>query len=175
MSFIVSVMTSDRPAAPATIRSSMHGHWLTVHFFCCNRGTDGSRTFLPCIQKGAEPSRRCLVGESPLLASSFARGLSDSVNLKISSSCSFVYEIKKEPTVSFQNDWLRWQQKTAGSISYCLPSLYCIQLLLGFVSIFKGKSRFYIYEFETLKNGVWAAKKPDKIGLFAGYIFFVPF
>lgn len=33
MSFIVSVMTSDRPAAPATIRSSMHGHWLTVHFF----------------------------------------------------------------------------------------------------------------------------------------------
>lgn len=33
ISFIVSAMTSDRPAAPATIRSSMHGHWLTVHFF----------------------------------------------------------------------------------------------------------------------------------------------
>lgn len=110
--------------------------------FCCNRGTDGSRTFLPCIQNGAEPSRRCLVGESPLLASSFARGLSDSVNLKRSSSCSFVCEIKKEPTVSFQNDWLRWQQKTAGSICYCLPSLHCIQLLLGFVSIFKGKKPF---------------------------------
>ena len=65
------------------------------------------------------------------------------VNLKRSLSCSFVCEIKKEPTVSFQNDWLRWQQKTAGSISYCLPSLYCIQLLLGFVSIFKGKKPFF--------------------------------
>ena len=53
-----------------------------------------------------------------------------------------VCEIKKEPTVSFQNDWLRWQQKTAGSICYCLPSLYCIQLLLGFVSIFKGEKPF---------------------------------
>lgn len=50
-----------------------------------------------------------------------------------------VCEIKKEPTVSFQNDWLRGQQKSAGSVCYYLPSLFCIQLLLGFVSIFKGK------------------------------------
>ena len=115
------------------------------------------------------------MGESPLLASSFARGLSDSVNLKRSSSCSFACEIKKEPTVSFQNDWLRWQQKTAGSICYCLPSLYCIQLLLGFVSIFKGKKPFYIYEFETLKNGVWAAKSPIKSGFLPGTSFSYPF
>ena len=38
----------------------------------------------------------------------------------------------------------------------------------------KGKSRFFIYDFETLKNGSWAAKNPDKIGGSAGYIFFVP-
>ena len=38
----------------------------------------------------------------------------------------------------------------------------------------KGKSHFFIYDFETLKNGFGIAKKPDKIGLFAGYIFFVP-
>ena len=38
----------------------------------------------------------------------------------------------------------------------------------------KKQAVFYIYEFKTLKNGVWTAKKPDKIGLFAGYIFFVP-
>ena len=54
-----------------------------------------------------------------------------------------VCEIKKEPTVSFQNDWLRGQQKSAGSVCYYLPSLYCIQLLLGFVSIFKGKKPFF--------------------------------
>jgi len=33
----------------------------------------------------------------------------------------------------------------------------------------------FIYDFETSKNGLWATKKPDKIGLSAGYIFFVPF
>lgn len=38
----------------------------------------------------------------------------------------------------------------------------------------KGKSRFFIYDFETLKNGSWVARKPDFIGLSAGYIFFVP-
>jgi hypothetical protein len=39
----------------------------------------------------------------------------------------------------------------------------------------KGKSRFFIYEYGTSQNGFWIAKRPDKIGLFAGYIFFVPF
>ena len=51
-------------------------------------------------------------------------------------------------------------------------SVFCCYL--GSYLSSKGKSRFYIYDFETLKNGFWIAKKPDKIGLFAGYIFFVP-
>ena len=59
-------------------------------------------------------------------------------------------------------------------VTICRPCTVFSCYLGSYLSS-KGKSRFYIYEFETLKNGVWAAKKPDKIGLFAGYIFFVPF
>nr|DAY50139.1 MAG TPA: hypothetical protein [Caudoviricetes sp.] len=58
-----------------------------------------------------------------------------------------VCEIKKEPTVSFQNDWLRGQQKSAGSVCDYLPSLFYIRLLLGFVSIFKGKTPFFHLRF----------------------------
>ena len=152
-------LKADSPSFWKRILQCMGIGWLCIFSFCCNRRTNDSRTFLPCIQNGAEPSRRCLVGESPLLASSFARGLSDSVNLKRSSSCSFVCEIKKEPTVSFQNDWLRWQQKTAGSICCCLPSLYCIQLLLGFVSIFKGKTPFFHLRFWNFEKRPLGSKK----------------
>ncbi len=48
---------------------------------------------------------------------------------------------------------------------------------LSYLSLYlssKGKSRFYIYDFDAPKNSFQAARKPDKIGLFAGYIFFVP-
>ena len=38
----------------------------------------------------------------------------------------------------------------------------------------KGKGRFYIYESEFRKTAFGQQKKPDRIGLFAGYIFFVP-
>lgn len=80
-------------------------------------------------------------GGSPLSASSSARGLSDSVNLKRSSSCSFVCEIKKSQPFLFKTIGSEGK-KTAGSVCYYLPSLFCIQLLLGFVSIFKGKKPF---------------------------------
>ena len=63
---------------------------------------------------------------------------------------------------------------TDDSVRICRPCSV-FSCYLGSDLSSKGKSRFFIYEFETLKNGVWAAKKPDKIGLFAGYIFFVPF
>ena len=64
-----------------------------------------------------------------------------------------VCEIKKEPTVSFQNDRLRGQQKTAGSACYYLPALYCIQLLHGSSGLFTiGKQPFYIYVFVTKKQ-----------------------
>ena len=56
--------------------------------------------------------------------------------------------------------------------SYSPCSVFCCYL--GSYLSSKGKSRFYIYDFEAPKNGLWAAKKPNKIGLFAGYIFFVP-
>ena len=59
-------------------------------------------------------------------------------------------------------------------ITICLScSVFCCYL--GSYLSSKEKSRFYIYDFDAPKNGLWAAKKPDKIGLFAGYIFFVPF
>ena len=83
-------------------------------------------------------------------------------------------EIKKEPTVFF---------KTIGSednknrqvvlVTICRPCSV-LSCYLGSYLSSKGKSRFYIYDFDAPKNGFWAAKKPDKIGLFAGYIFFVP-
>ena len=60
------------------------------------------------------------------------------------------------------------------SVTVCRPCTVFSCYLGSYLSS-KGKSRFCIYEFETLKNGVWVAKKPDKLGLFAGYIFFVPF
>ena len=60
------------------------------------------------------------------------------------------------------------------SVTICRPCSVFSCYLGSYLSS-KGKSRFCIYEFETLKNGVWVAKKPDKLGLFAGYIFFVPF
>ena len=86
-----------------------------------------------------------------------------------------VCEIKKEPTVSFQNDWLRGNKnRQVASVTICRPGSVFGCYLGSYLSS-KGKSRFFIYDFETSKNGLWAAKKPDKIGLSAGYIFFVPF
>jgi hypothetical protein len=59
------------------------------------------------------------------------------------------------------------------SLTICRPCSVFSCYLGSYLSS-KGKSRFFIYDFETSKNGSWVAKKPDKIGLSAGYIFFVP-
>lgn len=37
----------------------------------------------------------------------------------------------------------------------------------------KGKQRFYIFKYASRNPGIWAAKKPDKIGVFAEHIFFM--
>ena len=138
-------------------------------------GSTGSRISLLCTQNGEAPFCRLLWAEISERLSSSVPALFAGVNLKRSLSCSFVCEIKKEPTVSFQNDWLRGQQKTAGSVCYYLPSLFFIQLLHGFVSICKGKKPFFHLRIWNLAKRLLDSKKPDKIGLFAGYIFFVPF
>ena len=37
----------------------------------------------------------------------------------------------------------------------------------------KGKQRFYIFKYASQNPGIWAAKNPDKIGVFAEHIFFM--
>lgn len=37
----------------------------------------------------------------------------------------------------------------------------------------KGKQRFYIFKYASRNPGIWAAKNPDKIGVFAEHIFFM--
>ena len=37
----------------------------------------------------------------------------------------------------------------------------------------KGKQRFYIFRYASRNPGIWAAKNPDKIGVFAEHIFFM--
>ena len=51
------------------------------------------------------------------------------------------------------------------SVTVCRPCTVFSCYLGSYLSS-KGKSRFYIYDFDAPKNGFWAAKKPDKIGLF---------
>ena len=36
-----------------------------------------------------------------------------------------------------------------------------------------GKQRFYIFKYASRNPGIWAAKNPDKIGVFAEHIFFM--
>lgn len=74
-----------------------------------------------------------------------------------------------------QNDWLRGQQKSTDRACDYLPSLFCVPLLLGFVSVLNGKTPIFIYDFEAPKNGLWVAKKPDKSGFLPGTSFSYPF
>lgn len=54
----------------------------------------------------------------------------------------------------------------------CPPSAN-IQLYGSSIPRPKGKQRFYIFKYASRKPGIWAAKNPDKIGVFAEHIFFM--
>ena len=54
----------------------------------------------------------------------------------------------------------------------CPPSAN-IQLYGSSIPHPKGKQRFYIFKYASRKPGIWAAKNPDKIGVFAEHIFFM--
>ena len=55
----------------------------------------------------------------------------------------------------------------------CLP-FKAVILLYGSSNLSaKQKRAFYIYEYASPNPGVWAAKNPDKIGVFAEHIFFM--
>ena len=86
-----------------------------------------------------------------------------------------VCEIKKSQPFLFKTIGSEGNKnRQVASVTICRPCSVFGCYLGSYLSS-KGKRRFFIYDFETSKNGLWAAKKPDKIGLFAGYIFFVPF
>ena len=116
-------------------------------FFRGNMGSTGSRTFLPCTQNGEAPLCRLLGGRNLgaaviIRSNALCWGESEKIIVLL-----LVCEIKKEPTVSFQNDWLRGQQKSADNDYDYLPSLSCILLLLGFVSILNGKTPIFHLRF----------------------------
>ena len=54
----------------------------------------------------------------------------------------------------------------------CPPSAN-IQLYGSSILHPKGKQWFYIFKYASRKPGIWAAKNPDKIGVFAEHIFFM--
>lgn len=55
----------------------------------------------------------------------------------------------------------------------CLP-FEAVILLYGSSNLYaKQKQPFYIYEYASPNPGIWTAKNPDKIGVFAEHIFFM--
>ena len=82
-----------------------------------------------------------------------------------------------EPVGSFflQHIWFLLFRVIKKADRFLLSICLCIwYLLFGSSSLStKGKRRFYICVLVQRKIAVWAAKKPDIIGLFAGDIFFV--
>ena len=68
----------------------------------------------------------------------------------------------------------RCNAKTADKfLRTCLP-FKAVILLYGSSNLSaKQKRAFYIYEYASPNPGVWAAKNPDKIGVFAEHIFFM--
>ena len=62
--------------------------------------------------------------------------------------------------------------RNGGQVQACPPSaniwLYGSSILHP-----KGRQRFYIFTYASRNPGIWAAKNPDKIGVFAEHIFFM--
>lgn len=64
--------------------------------------------------------------------------------------------------------------KTADKFSVaCLPFEAVIQLYGSSNLYAKQKWLRYIYEYASSNPGIWVAKNPDKIGVFAEHIFFM--
>jgi len=64
--------------------------------------------------------------------------------------------------------------KTADKfLATCLPFEAVILLYGSSILSAKQKHPFYIYEYASPNPGVWAAKNPDKIGVYAEHIFFM--
>ena len=68
----------------------------------------------------------------------------------------------------------RLNAKTADKfLATCLP-FEAVILLYGSSNLSaKQKQPFYIYEYASWNPGVWVAKNPDKIGVYAEHIFFM--
>ena len=62
--------------------------------------------------------------------------------------------------------------QNGGQVLACPPSAN-IQLYGSSIPHPKGKQRFYIFKYASRNPGIWAAKTPDKIGVFAEHIFFM--
>ena len=62
--------------------------------------------------------------------------------------------------------------QNGGQVLACPPSAN-IQLYGSSILHPKGKQWFYIFKYASRKPGIWAAKNPDKIGVFAEHIFFM--
>ena len=96
--------------------------------------------------------------------SSFVPMLFAGVNLKSSLSCSLPVKQKSQPflckTIGSEDD----KNRQIVLVTIC-RSYLVFGCCLGLYLSSKGKSRFYSCDFEAPKNGFWAAKKPDKIGL----------
>ena len=62
--------------------------------------------------------------------------------------------------------------QNGGQVLACPPSAN-IRLYGSSIPHPKGKQRFYIFKYASRNPGIWAAKNPDKIGVFAEHIFFM--
>src|SRR5699024_3116804 len=82
------------------------------------------------------------------------------------------FEIKKARSL-LQNFGRCNAKKADKFLRTCLP-FKAVILLYGSSNLSaKQKRAFYIYEYASPNPGVWAAKNPDKIGVFAEHIFFM--
>ena len=60
--------------------------------------------------------------------------------------------------------------QNGGQVLACPPSAN-IRLYGSSIPNPKGKQRFYIFKYASRNPGIWAAKNPDKIGVFAEHSF----
>ena len=81
--------------------------------------------------------------------------------------------LKKKPEDFYKTSGGETQKRQTSFLITCLPFDAVIRLYGSSNLYAKQKWPFYIYEYASQNPGIWAAKNPDKIGVYAEHIFFM--
>lgn len=95
-----------------------------------------------------------------------------SIALGLAFSSPLLFLLKRIPAPPVEPGFILATIQNGGQVLACPPSAN-IRLYGSSIPHPKGKQRFYIFKYASRNPGIWAAKNPDKIGVFAEHIFFM--